>query len=550
MDPAQNSNPDNLSPETQSLVDFKTSQQPSSDINVNTRDIQDNSEGIQNPPDTNTTNFKTQENEKQETQIPQPKYVFNPNQENQSPQEKPKQKRKILSFALIFILILIPVFLGLASYAIAYEKIKLDKYPGFQTKVANFIIGLPFMRKTPKYLINRAFLSHMSTKKHSFNISIALDSKSFSSALGTNKFVIETKGAFDYSDPQNIKIISEISLDKDLNIEIRKNDPVLYFKINKFPPYLLEFIGIDPEKIQPLLENWVALDTKPLTNQSGRNGQGQEMFQNPIKNYLDLDEEFLDRIKIQEVKEENTSFYKLTLEADSNLIEKISEKIERETKDITTQSNQEKIKPSEIFKDTRAEVLIDKKTYLVHKIALTSDIEFGQGLYSGTLFTVSPTLYKESNTRASLVLLFDDFGKEINVETPKESISFQEFSNNLTEIAQEASASFQKTTLSNDARRKSDLLIISSGLELFRMDCQRYPSKLEYLVDTTKVNNCPKVADRYLNNLPTDPTGSAYFYQVSEDFASYDLCAELEVPDARYATCPDKAYNYHVKNPR
>lgn len=82
----------------------------------------------------------------------------------------------------------------------------------------------------------------------------------------------------------------------------------------------------------------------------------------------------------------------------------------------------------------------------------------------------------------------------------------------------------------NDGLRKSDLLKIQSALELYRSDVSYYPPDLDYLVSGSP---------RYLQSLPTDPSGSSYSYNASPvgcDNAAtfcttYQLWACLEYDD-------------------
>ncbi|MBI3396850.1 type II secretion system protein [Candidatus Woesebacteria bacterium] len=68
---------------------------------------------------------------------------------------------------------------------------------------------------------------------------------------------------------------------------------------------------------------------------------------------------------------------------------------------------------------------------------------------------------------------------------------------------------------SRDAKRKSDLQLIASGLELYKSDCNKYPSSLPVsgpLVGDGSSTTCLS-ANTYISAVPTDPvTGRSYNY--------------------------------------
>src|SRR5258708_28286766 len=80
-----------------------------------------------------------------------------------------------------------------------------------------------------------------------------------------------------------------------------------------------------------------------------------------------------------------------------------------------------------------------------------------------------------------------------------------------------------------DARRKSDLELIRSGIETFRADCNSYPLSVTFgsSLKGTGVNvNCV-VSNTYINSVPKDPLATeSYLY--SSDGITYQIFASLE----------------------
>ena len=86
---------------------------------------------------------------------------------------------------------------------------------------------------------------------------------------------------------------------------------------------------------------------------------------------------------------------------------------------------------------------------------------------------------------------------------------------------------------SRDARRKSDLEMIRSGLEIYRSDCNIYPASLgSSLVGSGSPTSCA-VANIYISAVPTDPLGTNYSYSRLTT-STYTLCAALEQSAVAY----------------
>lgn len=83
-----------------------------------------------------------------------------------------------------------------------------------------------------------------------------------------------------------------------------------------------------------------------------------------------------------------------------------------------------------------------------------------------------------------------------------------------------------------DAKRKSDLETLRSGLEIFRSDCNQYPANNQFVFGGTLVgdgtpSSCA-VANTYIAQIPQDPQYNARQYYYSSTGSTYILCARLE----------------------
>lgn len=109
---------------------------------------------------------------------------------------------------------------------------------------------------------------------------------------------------------------------------------------------------------------------------------------------------------------------------------------------------------------------------------------------------------------------------------------------------------------SRDGRRKADLEQIKSGLEMYRADCNAYPTTLG---TTLKGSGTPSstclVSNVYISSVPTDPTSTTRKYAYSSAAgATYTLCAALEQapsPSMDVTGCGSctATCNYKITNP-
>ena len=110
---------------------------------------------------------------------------------------------------------------------------------------------------------------------------------------------------------------------------------------------------------------------------------------------------------------------------------------------------------------------------------------------------------------------------------------------------------------SRDAKRKSDLELIRSGLEIYKADCDSYPVTLSSgnpLKGSNATASCLST-NTYISLVPTDPNSSTNSYSYKSDGVTYTLCAALEqAPSPTMAPSPTcnsctANCNYRVTNP-
>ena len=475
-----------------------------------------------------------------------------------------KGSRKPLLFILLILFFILTLSgLGGLTYAVAYEKIKLEKYPDAQKRVSYFVMNLPFMPKSAKYLLAKTAMVHQDVTRQSFDISMAVDSADLSSSLGLSNLDIQAKGALDYSNPKNIFGNLEISFTKEFNMELIKKDEMLYFRLNKLPSLLFAFLGIGTVNFEPIMNKWVAYDTTPLETEARKSITSDREMDPLSEEFIDknfekyIDETILSKIKLSSDTEEGYAVHKLALDADSELIDYLGKKLEETSRQkgnyvYDQGSAAEPAKFSDFIKRLKWEIYIDKETYYTRKVIFAIDLEYDSSDGLGAFSMGSMINPLASNNKAKIVLAakFDKFGEEVVVEEPIESINFEEFTRLLSDTFSELYGGVFDSYESQvgqaaDARIKTDLMQIEFALEYYKADCGKYPNELNDLASFPVSDGCSG-EESYHREIPKSPDGSDYFYKASDDRNSFDLCANLENPTTITNTCPDVTYNYHI----
>lgn len=116
---------------------------------------------------------------------------------------------------------------------------------------------------------------------------------------------------------------------------------------------------------------------------------------------------------------------------------------------------------------------------------------------------------------------------------------------------------------SRDGKRKADLELIRSEIEVFRADCNKYPSGNgdpvsvlgTSLIGDGSTSSCP-ATNTYIGQVPTDPRDPNGLYRYFSDGKIYEICAALEQSSGGTVTCGGSSNcgsqyncNYKVTNP-
>lgn len=390
--------------------------------------MEENNQTQQNPMQGNVD----QQSMVQQSVSAQPQESLGYVQAQESPRENGFFRTKwkiILGLFLVIFLLFIT-----ATVLFAYDKLPI-KNQELQDKIANVLMSIPFMPKTPRYVLEKSSEAHLKITKFSFDASIAADSNSFSSLTGSDKFDAQVKGKIDYSDINKPLAKFNVQLTKEFGLDILTKDQVGYFRINKIPGVLSAMMigfGISEDIQNMVVGKWVMKDVKPLDTEAraileknaGEESIVQKQFENYLKAFANRD--ILSRLTMKEEKNDGLNEYHINFSPDDKTVDMFWEEFVKEELQKTTTSEKlpSDYKISDNIKNIAIDMWIDKKTYLIQKSTLSFNIES-----SSSSSTIDNPIGMIAPTQAISVAIgvkFSDFDKAFTVEVPKNAVDLDD----------------------------------------------------------------------------------------------------------------------------
>lgn len=397
----------------------------------------------------------------------------------------PKKKRSFLKIflILIFVIILLTGAVGSAlGYAIAYEKIDINN-DEIQATVASVVMSLPFAPKTPRYVLQNALIAHSQISSHSFDVSLSIASDTSLPQIGLSSFDLKAVGAVDYADLKNINFTVDVDITNQAKARAIKDGNTYYLKVDKLPTAFYIFLGVESEKINPVLENWLSYDDIPIESEARslvEEGRESKSFTNEIaQKMIDvlLNKEILKSIKLDTESYEEVEVYKLVYSPSTEDIDKLGQELinsidpdGEKTEDISDKNLSDVIKSMEII------IRFDKNTHLLKWASLTSTIKSTDDL-SDFSSLVSPYINDGQNFDIAFVLKLDNFNEEIDLNIPVDSLTVEKYVELLIEAATEEEGSgglfsilskainpSRQFAQTRDTQRKTDLLQITNAI--------------------------------------------------------------------------------------
>lgn len=404
---------------------------------------------------------------------------------------------------------------GVPAYFVATEKLNIGS-EAFKKAVTSAIFSLPFIQKTPKYILQRAVTMHENLHKNSFDVSLASKSDNFTKLVGNNGLDAHLQGYVDYTDGKNPKFSIKLEVTREFSVQARKNNKMVYVKVDQLPEFLTAVLGFDIGKLNAVIENWVAFDISPLETEARKNLDNLNETKSPTDQAVNqlltklLNDQVLPKIKITTDKLDNLSTYKLEFAPDNQTVDKISEELQKEAK--TNISGTSKEKMSDYLKNLDLNVWIDAGKYYLRKATVTLTINPGtQNTTSGAISMLPVPITFDSPVTVSIAVSLSDFGKDIPVEIPANSITPEEM---YLQIASESGINQlnppRQQAQSNNTKRRSDLLTILNATGQYQADHEGlYPKGIfsrEKEISRKGADVCEDLMPDYISSLPQDPS--------------------------------------------
>ncbi|MEK7517813.1 MAG: hypothetical protein AAB583_04645 [Patescibacteria group bacterium] len=362
------------------------------------------------------------------------------NQLPTDPNEPPKHHRLTL-FVIIGIIVI--VLFGLSTTIMAAYGIIPLANKSLQNSIANFVIGLPFMPKTPNFVLKSAILAHEKVTQFTIDASLATTSTGISEIIGTGNFDIRITGPIDYSDPNNPTMSLKIKLSKDFDLDIIAKDKITYFKVNQIPAtiaLLLANFGYDESIQNEFLNKWFYADTSPLDTEARKALEEKKENTSITKEVVEKlfnvleDPQLKKSISMQTGALNSYSTYQIHFVPDESALNLFWEKYLELYNQKSSNTSENKTQLSDYIEKFTLDSWIDKESYFVRKIATTFTIKFKQN---------SPTQYSLPNAGllpfeaqeipVSIVVNLSDFGKPAIVTAPTDATNINDFMKSLTE---------------------------------------------------------------------------------------------------------------------
>ncbi len=412
---------------------------------------------------------------------------------------------------------------------VAYDKINLNNRP-LQDKITNIVMSIPFMPKTPRYLLSATIKAHTTVKKFFFDLSIASSSNELSQIIGSNGFDLAVKGPVDYTDSTN-PTISLTTTSKELLINTLAKDHFVYFKIDTIPSFIklmLTQIGYT-EKIQmKFMNKWLYFGSTPMETEARKELKQKQTTKPLTEEFIDNffsvlnEKQFSKAIKVENATVDEFRTYKVhfspTDEILDSLFTNLSEKYYPQYKNISNSP----FKISDIITDFTVDSWIDVNDYYMRKISISYSFKPASPMspsmrsdYSSMTPFPAPLTKK---TPVTMLLKLSDFGKEVIVKKPDNPQNIQDVFKSLSVEMASSSGSVipgsQFQSADNTKRRSAVVQILNAVGAYAAENKGILPSEINRLgpgiitsvSSKTMPTICSKLVPNYIPALPTDPS--------------------------------------------
>ncbi len=426
--------------------------------------------------------------------------------EQPSPPTKKKNKTVLVITFLLLLFLVLSTGIGFATLAaIAYGKVNVadNRIKNFASSI---VMSLPFMPKTPEYVIQRSVEAHKKVSGAYVDASIASNSKGVSDILtpitGLSNLDVSITGPVDFSN-NDYKADVTIKLGNQFDSNLIFTNEHLYLKLNKIPAFVSAYLSPSSSTPNQALNKWVDFDLSPLKTEANKElnkgrKDGEEGFDLAYSKLAKqvLSEKVAPKIKMSAVTVDGNKSYKLSLELTGQDLEEIDQELNKSNKDASkkgTGKNMMKSPPPgyrskyDYIKKVNLEWFIDAKTYFMSKLTTKATLAYDSNSLSMFMnpsynFMPYPGNKPKEDMEIVMVLKLSRVGEKFNIVKPAISIDQEEFFKLLMANSTYGGA-YGNTQVSKAAYAsiKNDLHNVQLANTLFISDNARLPYTLEEL---------------------------------------------------------------------
>lgn len=448
--------------------------------------------------------------------------------------ETPDNKANILLIILIIVPILLLILIGTGAVLVAYEKVSIgDKT--IQQNVSNLVMALPFMPKTPKYILNKSLEAQIGVDRFTFDLSIAATSPSFTSLFGSSNLDFSAKGPVDYTDLKNPAVTLDLK-SKDIDINYILKDEFHYFKVNHIPAVfdvILAEMGFgsasDLEKV--FLNKWFYIDGKPLDTEARRElEKNKQTSQYPANDYIDKlfttlnQKEFSSMIQLNKEKMDSFSTYKIHFEPSDALLDKLYVELSKNSSGVSN-PYLANAKISNIITKLKMDSWIDDKDFYLRKMLISYEIKTNSPptttganvdtAYMGAPYAPLSPFASSGPIPVTFSLVLSDYGKVIAINKPEQATNIDDLFKTLSEqVASQSAVLDQRQAIdsqfsqANNTNRRSAATQILNAVGAYQTQKKALPPGISTVpkhIATSGANLCTYLVPTYIPALPVDP---------------------------------------------
>lgn len=384
-----------------------------------------------------------------------------------------RTKKAISIFAIVFTVLVVLTFTTLTL--IAYEKISIGS-PEFRAKLSDRIIGLPFMPKTPKFLLRQTIATHKTVTHAMVDFSLSATSNSFTELLGGKQMDISVKGPYDYTNLKSPKFAINLGITKDLNADVTLLNKKVYLRVNKVPPLVLAAMQGSAEIITNALGKWYYYDASALETDAQKNLEeyktkptaAEQSKSERLETLMNTD--ILPEVVLTQEALGEFSTYKMHLTVTKPMIDALEREMNRDEKGKISSTST--VKVSDTIQDFRIDQWIDKQKYYTRKLMVQMKMKNTNSPTTLSYSLPIPTASDSEPIALVSVLLLSDFEKAPNIVAPESATKLEDYIK---------AASMSQQTDAYYTKLKSDMKALATAISKYKDDRGVYPINIGIL---------------------------------------------------------------------